>query len=278
MSTNQEAHKIKINSNNINYHALFWQSKQFQSNDVAIVYYHGLNGKTKIVKPLLQGLNQYDFYAIEQRGHKGSGLKTSTNVKKHIQDIDNVVTYLKTKYNKIYLCGESMGALYISLYGYKFPNKVNGIFAWSIPFYPKDIMKEKKSTKFKIFIRVFLCFLFKWNYYYSAKVDYPKLSNSKFLLKLNEMNVDTKSSCAEEIAIWKGSLQIKRLFKHSQPKTPIFYWQGDLDIMSNNKLLMKIQKKNYVYASLIPNAKHILMYEPGFDIIVQFIQNHINNH
>ena len=48
--------------------------------------------------------------------------------------------------------------------------------------------------------------------------------------------------------------------------------------MSNNKLLMKIQKKNYIYASLISNAKHILMYEPGFDIIVQFIQNHINNH
>ena len=44
--------------------------------------------------------------------------------------------------------------------------------------------------------------------------------------------------------------------------------------MSNNKLLMKIQKKNYVYASLISNAKHILMYEPGFDIIVQFIHDH----
>lgn len=277
MSKNPEVQKIKINSNNIEYKALFWQSIKGQSK-IAIIYYHGLNGKTKIVKPLLQGLNQYDFYAIEQRGHQDSGLKTSTNVKKHVQDINNVVSYLKTKYHQIYLCGESMGALYISLFAYKFPNKVNGVFAWSIPFYPKDIMKENVFTKCKIFIRVILCFLFKINYYYSAKVDYPKLSNSRFLLKLHEMNIDTKSSCAEEIAIWKGSLKIKRLFKHSSTSTPIFYWQGDLDIMSNKKLLTKIQKKNFVYSSLIPNAKHILMYEPGFETIVHFIQNYINNH
>ncbi len=278
MSKNQEVQKIKINiDNNIEYHALYWQSMQFQSK-IAVIYYHGLNGKTKIVKPLLNGLKQYDFYAIEQRGHQGSGLKTSTNVQKHIKDIDNVVTYLKNKYDKIYLCGESMGALYISLYGYYFADKVSAIFAWSIPFYPKDIMKEKKITKLKIFIRVFLCFIFKWNYYYSAKVDYPKLTSSKFLLKLNEMNINTKSSCAEEIAIWKGSLKIKRLFTHCQPYTPIFYWQGGLDIMSNDKLLNKIQRKNYINSSLIPNAMHILMYEPGFDMIVQFIQKYINSH
>lgn len=48
--------------------------------------------------------------------------------------------------------------------------------------------------------------------------------------------------------------------------------------MSSNKLLKKIQKKNYINSSLIPNAMHILMYEPGFDMIVQSIQKYINSH
>ncbi len=267
-----------MNINGQNYLALFWPSSQNNVSDIAIIYYHGLNGKTKIVKPLLNGLNIYDFYSIEQRGHVGSNLKSSTSVKKHLTDIDNVVTYLKKKYKKVYVCGESMGGLYASLYGYKFKNKVNGVFSWSIPFYPKDIMIEKKSTKLKIFIRVFLCFLFNWDYRYSAKVNYSMLSNSKFLLKLNELNTDTKGSCSEEIAIWKGSLKIKRLFKKKKPYTSLFYWQGSNDIMSNNKLFNNIKRNKHINVDLIPNAKHILMYEEGFDKIVETIKTFINTH
>ncbi|MBD5423267.1 MAG: alpha/beta hydrolase [Mycoplasma sp.] len=256
------------------YACLYW--KGTKKNDVAIVYYHGLNGKSKLVKPLLSKLNEYDFYSVESRGHENSYQKASTRPKKHVQDIKNVIDCLKLKYKKIFLCGESMGGLYTSLYGYKY-DEVDGIFCWSIPFHPRDIMKERKAKKIIIFTRVFLCFLFGWNYLYSAKVDYPKLTNSKFLMKINELDINTKGSTSEEISIWKASLKIKRLFLHKKPKTVIYYWQGENDIMSSNKLLRKIQRKNKITANEVPNSKHILMYEDNFNYVTKTIIKYIES-
>lgn len=256
--------KTIIKTNKGNYAAIY--SKGTKYNDICIVYYHGLGGKSKVNKPLFSKVCEYDFYSIEERGHIDSLQKASIMPSKHDKDVFNVVSSLRNKYKKIYLCGESMGALFISRYAYKW-NDVDAVFAWSIPFQPKDIMKENKKKKFIIFFRVFMCFLFGWNYKYKAVVDYPKLTNSKFLMKLNNMDVETMNSTSEEIAIWKASLGIKRKFLYKKSKCPIYYWQGENDIMSNKKLLKKMQSKNFINAYEIKNAKHILMFEEGFDQI-----------
>ncbi len=263
-----------LETKNGKYYSLFWKGEQ--NNNIAIIYYHGLNGKTKIVKPLYEQVKQYDFYSVEERGHIDSFQKPSNSPKKHDLDIFHVVQHLKTKYKKIYLCGESMGGLFITRYAYKWGN-VDGVFAWSIPFYPKDIMTERRMKRFIISMRVLTCFLFGINYKYSAKVDYPKLTNSKFLMKLNEMDTQTVGSTAEELAIWKGSIGMKRKMFHKKPKCPVYYWQGEEDIMSNQKIIKKIQKKNLIFAQIIPDAKHILMFETNAKIMYDKINEVINS-
>lgn len=231
-----------------------------------------------MVHPLIKGLNEFDFYSFEQRGHVDSFQKASIRVKKHINDIKTIVAILKEKYKykKIYLCGESMGGLYTSLYGYEF-NDVDAIFSWSIPFQPKNIMIEKSWTKLLIYWRVFVTFLFGINFKYSAKIDYPKLTNSKLLIKLHEFDIQVKGSSSEEISIWKASLKAKHLFLNKKPKTDIYYWQGEKDIMSNNKLLKKIKEKNFIFAQEIHDSKHILMYEKNFNLVVEKIKSVISN-
>lgn len=266
---------IIFEKNKEKYKGLFWKGIA-NNKEVAVVYFHGLNGKAKMVHPLIKNLNEFDFYSFEQRGHTDSFQKASTKVKKHINDIKSIVAILKEKYKKIYLCGESMGALYISLYGYKF-NDVDAVFAWSIPFQPKNIMIEKNGTKLLIYSRVFITFLFGINFKYSAKIDYPKLTNSKLLIKLHEFDIQVKGSSSEEISIWKASLKAKHLFLKKKPKTNIYYWQGENDVMSNNKLLNKIKDKNFIFAQEIPNSKHILMYEKNFNLVVEKIKSVISN-
>lgn len=256
--------KVILKTKGGNYSALF--QKGIKHNNVAFVYYHGLGGQSKIVQPLIKKLTEFDFYSVEERGHANSLQKASTSPKKHDKDIYFVVNHLKEKYKQIYLCGESMGGLFSSRYAYKW-NEVNGVFCWSIPFYPKNIMKDKFSKKFLIIFRVILCFLFGWNYQYQAVIDYPKLTNSKFLMKLHELNIQTKNNTSEEIAIWKGSLGIKRKFLKKRPKVKIYYWQGTHDIMSSSKILNKIKKKNFIEVNEIQNAKHILMFEKDAEII-----------
>ena len=252
-----------------------YYSKGEKYNNIALVYYHGLNGKAKIVKPLLSKIKEYDFYSIEERGHENSLQKASVLLSKHDNDILNVVKYLKNEYEKVYLIGESMGALFCSRVAYK-SDLIDGVFCWSIPFNPKDIMVERQSKKFVIFFRVVLCFLFGWNYKYSAKVDYPKLTNSPFLMKLNKLDTDTKGSTSEEIAIWKASLTIRHKFLHKTPKKPIYYWHGSQDIMASQKLINTIMKKNKVSVEIIPDAKHILMFEKNayliYDKILEIIK------
>lgn len=271
---NKVAKKIVFKKDKKRYRCLLWKGSS--NNDIAVVYFHGLNGKAKMVHPLLKALSDFDFYSFEQRGHINSHLKASTSIHKHVKDIKDIVLILKQRYKKIFLCGESMGALYVSLYGYK-NNDVNSVFAWSIPFEPKNIMKENKKTKLLIYLRIVCTFLFQINFKYSAKINYPKLTNSKLLKKLYELDVPVKGSSAEEIAIWKASLKVKRLFLSKEPKSHIYYWQGDDDIMSNSKLLNKIKERGYVLAQEVKESKHILMYENNFDLIAHKIEDVIIN-
>lgn len=270
--------KIILETEKGKYAGLYSKGTVF--NNAAFVYFHGLNGKSKIVQPLHKKISEFDFFSMEQRGHENSYQKASISIKKHIQDIVNIVQYLKPKYKYIFLCGESMGAIYTAKYAFKIGD-VDSVFCWSIPFYPKDIMKEKKSRKYFLRFRVLMCFLFGINYKYIAEIDYPRLTNSKFLLKLNEMNVKSLGSTSEEVAIWKASIGVKSKMKKKKPKCPLFYWQGDDDCFTNDKIFKKIKNNKNIYAETIKNSKHILMFEENsflmFDKIVEIAKKKILN-
>lgn len=260
------------------YSGLFHKGEKI--NDVALVYWHGLEGKSKMIQPLLKNFIDYDIYSMEQRGHKDSLQKKSISVKKHDKDIYNVVQFLKLKYKKIFLFGESMGASFVARYGFKY-NDVDGVFCWSIPFQPKDIMKERKTKKAYIIFRVILTFFTSINYSYTSIIDYPKLTNSKLLLKLNELDTETIRQTSEAIAVWKAGFKVKRMFLKKLPKSPFFYWHGEYDFMSSEKLINKMKNNCLFSFRLIPNAKHIIMYEKEanlmFDEIKEIITQNLHN-
>lgn len=248
------------------------------NNDTVIVYYHGLEGSSKIVKPLIEKFGDYDLYSIEERGHTKSFQKPSIKISKHLKDINFVVQELRKKYKKIYLLGESMGGVFTSLYGFK-NNNINGVFTWSIPFIPKDIMIESARKKNWIKFRTVLTFFTGINYKYTSNIDYPKLTNSSFLLRLHQMNIKTLRQTTEAVATWKGGLKLKRFFYFKKPLSPIFCWYGEHDFMINTKIVKKIQKNKNVFFDVVPQAKHILMFESNaslmYDEILKIIK--LNN-
>lgn len=262
-----------IKTPNGDYFSWYHKGKE-ENKDNVLIFYHGLEGSAKIIKPLLNYLNDFDLYSIEERGHKESFQDPSISIKKHLNDIDNVVKELKKKYKKIFLIGESMGAVFTSLYGFCF-EKINGVFCWSIPFNPKDIMIENKSKKNIIKFRTILTYFTGINYKYKSKIDYPKLTNSNFLLKLNDLNVETIRQTSEAVAVWKGGLKLKKMFYRKKPISPIFCWYGENDLMINHKVISKIKKNNFIKFNMIPEAKHIIMYEKNADLIFDFILNYI---
>lgn len=241
-----------------------------RNKDIVFVYFHGLEGKAKIVKPLLNVLEQYDFFSMEQRGHTNSLQKRSVSVKKHDEDISNIVKYFKSKYKQVYLIGESMGAAYISRYAFKHSG-VDGVFCWSIPFEPKDIMIEKRMKKSYIIFRTILTYFTSINYSYKAKINYPLLTNSPFLLKLNEMETETIRQTSEAVALWKSSFKVKKDFINKKPKSPIYYWHGDKDFMTSKKTISQIARNKKIFFRTIPNSKHILMFEENADQIFKKI-------
>lgn len=257
-----------ISTDKGDYYCLFQKGN---NNKVAIVYYHGLEGKAKIVSPLLLHFKEYDFYSVEQRGHKNSFQKPSISVKKHDRDVKLVVNKLKQKYKKVFLMGESMGAVFTSRYGFK--NNVDGVFCWSIPFEPKDIILDKKNKKFVIFLKNVITFFTGINYSYQSKIDYFKLTNSRFLLKLNNLDTQTIRQTSEAVAVWKAAIKLKKMFLNKKPQSPIYYWHGANDFMTKIKTLDKIKKNKFINFEIIPNAKHILMFEKESDIMFDSMIN-----
>lgn len=261
--------KIILKTKNGDYACLFHKGEEI--NEVALVYWHGLEGKSKMIQPLLNHFSNFDIYSIEQRGHKDSLQKKSISVKKHDQDVYNVVQHIKNKYRKVFLLGESMGAIFVARYAFKYSD-ISGVFCWSIPFKPKDIMKEKKGKKTYIISRVILTFLTSINYSYTSIIDYPKLTNSKLLLKLNELDVETVRQTSEAVAVWKACFKVKRLFLKKSPKSNLVYWHGENDFMSPHKLIKKMANKNRFSINFLPNAKHIIMYEKEASVMFEKIK------
>ncbi|GAB4073715.1 alpha/beta hydrolase [Barrientosiimonas marina] len=73
--------------------------------------------------------NHINVIRYDQRGHGRSGGKSTyySRVDEITEDLDAIVTYTRANYSgKIFLLGHSMGGYTVSLYGTKYPNKIDG--------------------------------------------------------------------------------------------------------------------------------------------------------
>lgn len=248
-----------------------------------ILYFHGLDGSAAFSKPLFKKLGMYKIVAVESRGHSNSPLKSSRLISKHIKDYLDVIENFKKQGYKIWIVAESMGAAYATYMAYK-KEKINieGIFAWSIPNKLKNIMIASKMKQLTIQLMTTISFLTNVRYRYKSSVNYNLLSSNRTLHRLARLADKTKMrDVRETLATWAVNKKAwKYLSSSKKIKTNLFYFQPEQDVIVNvDKARKKLAKSNSINKEyiFIPNAKHILMYEDQFEIVVNKIKKIIDS-
>jgi len=128
--------------------------KFVNNNRKAIVFLHGIESHsgwfTDIAQQLLN--KNIDCYCIDRRG---SGLNKEqrghiADYQILIEDVEEFITSIKAKYNKIFILGLSWGGKLAVCFTLKYPNLVNGIVLISPGLFPK--IRSSFITKTRIFI------------------------------------------------------------------------------------------------------------------------------
>ena len=248
-----------------------------------VLYFHGLDGSAAFSKPLFKKLSMYKIVAMESRGHSNSKLKSSRLISKHIKDYLDVINHFKREGYKIWIVAESMGAAYATYIAYKLKNiNIEGIFAWSIPNKLKNIMNASKIKQFTIKLMTTISFLTNLKYRYKSSVNYNLLSSNKTLHRLARLADKNKiRDVRETLATWAVNKKAwKYLSSWKKNETQLFYFQPEKDVIVNiDKARKKLSKSNLINKEylFIPNAKHILMYEEQFKIVVNKIKKIIGD-
>ncbi len=241
----------------------------------ALIYFHGLDGSAGFSRPLFKNLEEYKVVAIESRGHMISEIKASRFIYKHLEDYLAVINHYKKLGYKIWILGESMGAAYATMLAYQTEGLVEGILVQSIPNKLENIMVASKWTQFKIQFMTTVSFMTNINYKYKASVNYKLLSSNRTLHRLARMADESKvRQVRETLATWAVTKRAWKKLKKSSPKTPLFYFQPEDDVVVNIDKVKKVfeNKRKNLELILIKDAKHILMYEKEFDVVLKKIK------
>ena len=240
-----------------------------------ILYFHGLDGSASFSKPLFKTLGEYKIVAMESRGHMVSDVKASRFIYKHLDDYLTVINHYKKQGYKIWVLGESMGAAYATLLAFQTKGLIEGVFAQSIPNKLANIMVAPKWTQIKIQFMTTLSFVTNINYKYKASVNYELLSSNRTLHRLARMADKSKvRQVRETLATWAVTKRAWKKIKTKKPQTKIVYFQPENDVVVNVDKVKKIfgSKKDNLEFVLVKDAKHILMYEKEFDVVISKIK------
>ncbi len=193
------------------------------SSKKVLIFFHGLDGSASSARPLFENLSNYKIVSVEQRGHANSQINSSRFIKKHLQDYLTVITHFFNAGYKIWLLGESMGASYVTLLGYKKHQMIQGIFAQSIPNKIVDVLIMPKTDLFKIKLMTFISFFTNINYKYIAMIDYEKFSSNKSLHRVARIaDKNKKRHVRETLATWAANRRVWKRLKRKNPLVPIW--------------------------------------------------------
>ena len=240
-----------------------------------LIYFHGLDGSAGISKPLFKNLPDYKVVAIESRGHMISNIKASRFIYKHLEDYLAVINHYKNLGYKVWILGESMGAAYATMLAYKTKGLIEGVFTQSIPNKLANIMVAPKWTQIKIQFMTTVSFFTNINYKYKASVNYELLSSNRTLHRLARFADKTKvRQVRETLATWAVTKRAWNKMRKHSPLTKVYYFQPTNDVVVDTdkvKKIFKTKRKN-LELILVKDAKHILMYEPQFDVVIKKIK------
>lgn len=111
---------------------LYTKVNEVKESKANIIIAHGLAEHLDRYDELVAFLNEHHYNVVrfDQRGHGRSEGKRVfySHVDEIIDDLDRIINYTKENYSgRVFLIGHSMGGYAVTLFGTKYPNKVDGI-------------------------------------------------------------------------------------------------------------------------------------------------------
>lgn len=228
-----------------------------------VLFIQGLNGNGSTIYywnyPAFD--NAY-LVSFDARAQANNTLKPSRYYKTFIKDIDIIIDNLKQKldFDEIYLMGESWGAALSVLYKKRYPEKINNLIIWNMPYRAVDVSKGKNNdSKIKRNVYMLSTFLFSINTYDQAPFA-KELTNNKLLLRTVQLLRNNRLSNKVIIASWRSFKPAwKFLLKHRDEleKINITYIQSMEDVMLEMKAVNK----------LTADDKNVYIFEQGYHIL-----------
>lgn len=242
---------------------------------------HGLLSKKESFTPFEKWANdKYLSVSFDARGNEGSLLAPSKFGYKYVNDIRNVVIWLKKKYpnKKIVVVGSSWGAAVVIKFAKRYGQLVHRVISWSIPHKTFSsnaalaTLEDATTTSNKdVSNKWWIGWAFFWmltlniNTKIKLKIDYEKTAHNKMLARLGKMKTFNIVSTRYIWSAWRILISAIKSIKYlnKKSKVKILYIQSSNDSYGYDrtyKFLDKNTGKQVEYL-LIDEFFHALHWE-----------------
>ncbi len=229
-----------------------------------VVFINGYNGSSSMIKfwdyPVFDDVW---FFSFDARGQGNNLNIASQNFKRYLKDIHLLLKYLRTQidFDELYLIGESWGSSLVTLFNKHYPNVVDGILIWNMPYKVIDVENVDYIKQPFLKTKTFITYITKINSHSYTNFN-NKLTNNSFLIRVIKVKPKQLISNRIHLATWKSFKRAWRVLFKSIRNNNIYYIQSESDVLSDTKYAKKLLKKsNEKKVFIIPNGSHILSFD-----------------
>jgi len=222
-----------------------------------VIVTHGIAEYSKNYQEVAQKLSRLGIYVLiyDLRGH-GLSLKKRGYIKSYktyLDDLAQIVNYVKSKCEKVFLLGHSLGGIISNLYALKY-NNIDGLIISSAMSYIPENFKKFKNY----FLRIFLKYKkIKTNFYNEKLLVYNNYKDDIFDLKFYYFKL------ISEVLI-KGINNLNKNF--TKIKIPI------LLLHSKNDLIVSIDHSLNTFKKVSSLKKELIRYEKSYHNIFNDVE------
>ncbi|MGL5640047.1 MAG: alpha/beta fold hydrolase [Mycoplasmoidaceae bacterium] len=253
----------------------FVRINPLKKSDTAVLCSFGLNGSAKFIKYLnYPCFDNVDFISYDPRAQSKNKLRPSMWHTTYINDMNSVINeYLKQNPNikKLYIIGESWGSSIAFLCKKKYPENINGVLGWNMPYEVIDTSKKQRNNTL-LKMKVVLTLLTGINTNGVTILSHDT-TNNKAIQKLILSSRNKLLSNKVVIASWRSFKRAWRYFLKNPEENFIYIQTGEDNMRS--KILFN-DGKQYKNVIMFEQGTHLLSFDINvanelFDVVKEFI-------
>lgn len=238
----------------------FTKINPLKESDTLILFSFGLNSNSNFVKYLdYPCFDNVHLITYDARAQARNEMKSSMRYMVYIEDMDAVISkYLRQNNNikKVYIIGESWGSALAFLYKKKYPEKINGVFGWNMPY---EIIDTSKKDNFNLMLKLKVALtLFTGIDTNGRSILSEDTTNNKAIKKLIINSRKSLLSNKVVIASWRTFKRSWRYFLKNENENLLYVQSGEDNMKS--KILFKNGKK-YKNIIMMEKGTHLLSFD-----------------